>query len=237
MAEMIEELKNKLAHWNPDPSAIWELRSSAQALGAYLETRAQIKNKGLAKSACEDIVAIGKDLYDYANEIRQHVSAKGYTQIATLFDLVAIGGLAIQDLTNGKWMNWKNVLTSATSEGSVLLASVQYIKAAEANLVATVKNHTLIVSDHLWATTVRLKKGMSPVEIVETRRGLDKFFAQISSQAMPLELRVALLFQLYTILLKSRLKGLIQVLEVQELPLRDLTSSGEHKPSGLDLDK
>jgi hypothetical protein len=202
---MIEDFKRKLEEFVPWPEAIWAIRSDALAMKAVLQGRLLAGKEAQARDTAvkmlDDIADTADNFYRLAVHLKHSITAKGYTQLATIWDMATVGSLAIHDLMGGKWTQLKDLLASAFSEASMIMASVQYIKAAEEELKSLMEENFSYIYGQMWGLMAILRKGMSVDEVREAQKGLDDFFKTVSANDVPLENKMVVGVQLYSLLL------------------------------------
>jgi len=210
---MLKEFKERIDGLTPLPSVIWDVRSDVLAMRAVVESGKDIGNKIEVLRTLGELSDICDNFYRLTTGLMHNMKGRGFTQMATLWDMATVGSLAIHDLMGGKWKQIQDLLASAFSEGSMIMASVQYIKAASETMKALTDEHGSYLFGKLWDIVCSLRKDMAPSEAREAQKGLDAFFKGLSSESTPLETRMVVLIQTYMILLKIKSGMLIAVLD------------------------
>ena len=208
--DLVKAFEAKLDSFSPMPEDVWELRSRALALrtalgaGSIEPIRAEVADLALAVSDTCD------KLYKFVNNLIRWMTAKGYTRLATLFDITTIGSLALHDLKEGKWKNPSDILGAAISEGSMIIASLQYTKAQEENIKAMTEDHMSDIYGIMWEVMPMLRGPMTPADIADARDGLDAFFKALRSESTKIETRIAVIALLYLVAIKVRSDKLLE---------------------------
>jgi hypothetical protein len=143
-------------------------------------------------------------LYRFEDNIIRWMTAKGYTRLATLFDITTIGSLALHDLADGKWKKPMDLLGAAVSEGAMIIASLQYTQAQEENIKAMTEDHMSELYGLMWEVIPLLRGPLDPDEVMEAQKGLDAFFKALRSEATKLEARIAVIVLLYLVVIKVK---------------------------------
>jgi hypothetical protein len=137
-----------------------------------------------------------------------------------LFDLATVGSLAMHDLVDGRWTRIRDLLLSAFSEGSMLMASLQYVKASEENLKAMTEEHISNLYGYMWDLVLMTRGDMGADEVRVARDGLDAFFKGLREDETAIEARLVIMVQLYTIVLKMGCDRFLGMLDERALGLK-----------------
>jgi hypothetical protein len=121
-----------------------------------------------------------------------------------MFDIGAIGVLALQDLVGGHFSIPKFAL-GGLSEALMVYGSTQYIKGDRRVLEATLDVHLLNLFDRFWDLPVRFRGSVTPEEAEEVRESMHAFFTAVRGEGVPAEVRLVLARQLYDILARLAL--------------------------------
>ena len=136
----------------PTPAALWQLRGDLLEAGLPSDSPA--------------LLILG-EFYQFLNELVASSTSRQYSHFASLLDIGAVGGVALQNLLeiddSGEW--WRRVLAGGLSEGLMVLAARQYVKAWEKEMEASYHRATWRLYDELW----RLSAGLQP-ELPPARR-------------------------------------------------------------------
>ena len=139
--------------------------------------------------------------FTFLNNISQHLKDYEYSKVATLLDIGAIGGVAIQGVIEGNLPAstlWKRLLAGTIGEGLMVLASRQYIKGAKAEMVGIYQDTAWFLFDALWHVSARLQPSLSPAD---RRRLLDELFAPALQEEADDAVKIVLLGRLFQLLL------------------------------------
>ncbi|MCB8922033.1 MAG: hypothetical protein H6662_10645 [Ardenticatenaceae bacterium] len=140
----------------------------------------------------------------FLNELSASMSAREYSHLATMFDIGAVGGVALQNLleTDDLANLWKRLLAGGISEGLMVLASRQYVKAAETEIVSVYRNAGWYVYRALWQLSAQLQPDADPAQ---RRQVLDRLLAPVHDDAVPGPAKAVLLGRLFQLLLLAHL--------------------------------
>ena len=126
--------------------------------------------------------------------------------LASKLDIGAIGGVVMEQLfesPNAKDLAMR-VLTGGISEGLMVLASRQYVRAQEGDLAALFRDTAWTLYDRLWQWT----EGANPdLGTTERRQLLDRVTAPLRDTQAPSTIKAVLAGRLFQVLLLGHLTG------------------------------
>lgn len=143
--------------------------------------------------------------YDFLTTLAARAGSREFSHFASLLDMGAVGGVALQNLlqaeAEGEW--WSRLLVGGLSEGLMVLAARQYVRAWEGELDAVFIAARLQLYRELW----RVSEALRPVLSAEERsRLLDELLAPLEDAGLSAAQRAALLTRLYQMLLLARVR-------------------------------
>lgn len=137
----------------------------------------------------------------FLNHLSAGMSARRFSHLATLFDIGAVGGVAVQNLLEAKGEAkalWKRLVAGALSESLMVVASRQYVKAAEAEMTGAYREAGWFLYGELW----RLSAQLQPEQARQKRRqALDQLLAPVHDTAVSGSVKTVLLVRLFQLLL------------------------------------
>jgi hypothetical protein len=139
--------------------------------------------------------------YVFLNELSASMNAHEYSKLATMLDIGAVGGVAIQSLIESKLSAaelWQRLLVGGISEGLMVLASRQYVKGARAEMIGVFQAACWELFGHLWHLAAQLQPKLAPVE---RRRMLDELLAPIYEEEVDDGVKIVLIGRLFQTLL------------------------------------
>ena len=202
--DLVKGYKDTLDSFLPLPEGTWALRSQALALRTALGGTSSDPVKAEIAILALDVSATCDKLYRFEDNLIRWMTAKGYTRLATLFDITTIGSLALHDLADGKWKKPLDLLGAVISEGSMIIASLQYTKAQEENMLAMTEDHISELYGLMWEVVPLLRGPLNPGEVLEAQKGLDGFFKAMRAGTTTLETRIAVIVMLYLVVIKVK---------------------------------
>lgn len=190
----------------PMPDALWNLRIDLLALADRLPADRQ----GEATWTLE----IARQFYGYLTELRSKMTAREYSRFASRLDMGSVGALAVQDLVTEREHLLESLFLGGLSEGLMVLATLQYIKAWEAE-TALVHNQAIWwLFEGLW----RLSREFRPeMPAAERQRLIDALLAPVRSEETAPAVKVALLVRLFQALLIGSLAWVVPLLAEEKV--------------------
>ncbi len=178
----------------PTPAALWELHGQLLAAGA--------EPAGLALRTAEAF-------HHYLCEMQGKITARQYSQLASLLDIGAIGGVALQNLVGLERTEvegqandlLKKLLLGTAGESLMVLASRQYVKGWQSELNSTHCRAAWYLAEALWALSATLQPGL-PSE--ERNALIGRLLAPARDPKAANETRVVLLGRLFQLVLLSQ---------------------------------
>lgn len=177
----------------PTPSGLWQLRGDLLQLGVPVEAA---------------IWVTLDEFYHFLNELHSTASAREYSHFASLLDIGAVGGLAVQNLLarEGNGALWQRLLAGGLSESLMVLAARQYVKAWEGEMAAHYRTAAWNLYGALWEISVQLKPELTPA----TRRAhIDRLLALLHDEDSVGTVKAVLIARLYQLILLTRLRQLV----------------------------
>jgi hypothetical protein len=153
------------------------------------------------------IFMILDEYYDFLNKLVASSTAREYSHFASLLDMAAIGGVAVQNLVEKQESHgwWKRLATGALSESMMVLAARQYVKAWEEEMGATYNTAAWNLSRHFMLLSIEQKPRLSPEE---RRQLIEQLTAVIRDDTVEGTLRAGMIIRLFQILLLTHLAQL-----------------------------
>ena len=190
----------------PMPDALWNLRIDLLALADRLPADRQ----GEATWALE----IARQFYGYLTGLRSKMTAREYSRFASRLDMGSVGALAVQDLVTEREHLLESLFLGGLSEGLMVLATLQYIKAWEAE-TALVHNQAIWwLFEGLWRLSREFRPGMPAAE---RQRLIDALLAPVRSEETAPAVKVALLVRLFQALLIGSLAWVVPLLAEEKV--------------------
>ena len=181
----------------PTPAGLWRLRGD-------------LLQRGVSP---EDAIWSALDrFYHFLSELVATSTAREYSHFASLLDIGAVGGVALQNLLVQERGSefWKRALVGGLSESLMVMAARQYVKAWEGELAALYRSAAWDLYQMIWKLSLALRPEMS----ADSRR------AHLDSLLMPLQdentggtVKAILVARLYQILLLTYLGELLPAQE------------------------
>jgi len=186
---MIRPPSLEIALTAPNPAALWTLRADLLEGGASPDDRA---------------LEIVGEFHAFLDQFAASTSSRDLNHLASKLDIGAIGGVVLEQLfesPNAKDLAMR-VLTGGISEGLMVLASRQYVRAQEGELAALFRETAWTLYDRLWQWT----EGANPdLAAPERRELLDQVTAPLRDAQASNAIKAILAGRLFQVLLLGHL--------------------------------
>jgi hypothetical protein len=178
----------------PTPDALWGLRADLLALAGQLPPD--------RRDGADWTLEIVGQFYRYLAELRSKMTAREYSQLASRMDVGSVGMLAVQDLVTERENLLESLFLGGLSEGLMVLATLQYVKAWEAEMALVHDQALWWLYEGLWRLSCEFRP---QVRTDERRKLIDDLLMPTRSAETEPTVRVALLVRLFQALLVSSL--------------------------------
>ncbi|MGD8584031.1 MAG: hypothetical protein PVH65_05665 [Chloroflexota bacterium] len=172
----------------PTPEALWQLRADLLEKGLQSDSR---------------LVVIVDQFYRFMNQVVASSTAREYSHIASLLDMAAVAGVAVQNLLEEKnseeW--WRRFVAGAASEGMMVLAARQYVKAWEVEMRSDFNAAAWYLAQEYWQLSADLQPELTPAR---RRELIDQLFGPFVDEQVEGSVKVGLIARLFQILLLAR---------------------------------
>ncbi len=175
---------------------------SAPTAAAVWRLRADLLESGIAPSA--RVLGVLGELHEFLDHLATSTSSRDYSNLASRMDISAIGGVLLENVleTQDRRELATRMLTGLVSEGLMVLATRQHVKAWEGELAAVHRAAAWYLYEELWHWTAEQKPELPAAE---RRRLLDLLFAPLSDRQTPGSVKAVLLGRLFQLLVVASL--------------------------------
>lgn len=169
----------------PSPAGLWQLRGDLYEKGVGLE---------------DPIQSVLDQAYAFFNQLLATSSAKEYSHFASLLDIGAVGIVVLQNIGDAKETEnfWGKLISGALSEGLMVMASRQYVKAFDEELQAVYQSTAWDLFQALWSVSTTMQPNLA---VRERRALLDHLLAPLTDAELPGTAKALLIGRLYQLLL------------------------------------
>lgn len=174
----------------PSTESLWQLRADLLQAGLPADS---------------PVWRVLDKFHAFINELTATMSAHEFSKVATLLDIGAVGGVAIQNLLESDLEPaelWRRILAGGISESLMVLASRQYVKGAKAGMIGVCRATAWVLYDELWQLSAQLQPELDPAA---RRQLIDNLLAAIHDDAVPEVVKIGLNGRLFQILLVQHL--------------------------------
>lgn len=143
--------------------------------------------------------------YVFINELTATMSAHEFSKVATMLDIGAVGGVAIQNLLESDLEPaelWRRLLAGGISESLMVLASRQYVKGAKAGMMGVCRATAWALYGEFWQLSTQLQPEL---DLATRRQLIDNLLSAIHDDAVPEVVKIGLNGRLFQILLVQHL--------------------------------
>ena len=176
----------------PTPAGLWQLRST-------------LLRRGVPDEA--PIWSLLDEFYHFLNQLKASATAREYSHFASLLDIGAVGGVALQNLLSREddAALWQSVLVGGLSESLMVMAARQYVKAWEGEMDALYRAAAWNLYRTLWTFSRASQPALSATGRAEH---LDSLLAPLQDTEVAGAAKAALIVRLYQLLLLAQLQQL-----------------------------
>lgn len=202
-----EVLRETLSRF--DDAGLLRLRGELQVAARWLLDRGDAPRAEAAEKALRAI----SGLYQYTLGIRGFTGSRKAAETASMFDLGAIGVLALENVLTAERKKAVRLLMSGLAEGLMFLASRQYVRGSSSVLDATYRTHAIDLRDELWTLAMESREKEGLEDLRGARATVDEMFLRLEDPAVPDAAKIAALEMLYTLLVLVRCVQFLETLE------------------------
>jgi hypothetical protein len=143
--------------------------------------------------------------YDFLTTLAVRATSREFSHFASLLDIGAVGGVALQNilLAPGEGHGWQRILAGGLSEGLMVLAARQYVRAWEGEMSAVFAAASWHLYRELWQVSAAFQPEMPAAE---RKRLLDELLAPLLAEGEGGTQRACWATRLYQLLLLLRLR-------------------------------
>jgi hypothetical protein len=154
--------------------------------------------------AARRALEVAREFHAYLSELEAKFSAREYSELASMFDIGAVGVVALENLTEAGEALLKRMLLGGLGEVLMVLASRQYVKAWSRELRPIHMRAVWFLRGELWQLSVI---GRPDISTDERAALVDGLLAPAHDEDAADEVHVALLGRLFQVLLVIHLAG------------------------------
>lgn len=174
----------------PTPESLWQMR-------------AVLVEAGLSPD--RPTSAVLTRFHHFLSNVKANMTDEAFSELASYLDVAAVGTVALQHLLLQDPSSpafWKGLGLGILSEGLMVMASRQYIKGAQAELVSVVEQGAWDAYQGLWQLSVERQPALEPAA---RRQHLEQLLAPVHEPKLESVLKTALIGRIFQSLLLLRL--------------------------------
>jgi hypothetical protein len=179
----------------PTPAALWDLYGRLLAAGAD-----------------PSLIQLVGAFHHYLHDLKSKADARQYSELASLLDIGAVGGVAVQNLIGGHGAGdgpddlMKRFLMGTVSESLMVLASRQYVKGWQSELHSVHSQATWFLARELWQVSADMQPDLPAGE---RWAHIDRLLAPARDPDTRNEVKAVFLGWLFQIVLLRKLAPLL----------------------------
>lgn len=156
--------------------------------------------------AARRALVVAGEWHSFLADLESKLGARSYSQVASWMDIGAVGAAALEGLGDGESISLRQLGLAALSEGLMVMASRQYVKAWSRELQPLAQRAAWILRGELWDLSHAGQPSMSP----EARQSaVTAILAPALDPATAPEARLALLARVFQLVLLAHVAGLV----------------------------
>jgi hypothetical protein len=145
--------------------------------------------------------AVAGEFHAFLCDLRSKLSAREYSNVASLMDIAAVGAAALEGIADPSKITLRQIGLAALSETLMVLASRQYVKAWSRELRPVALRAAWRLREELWRLSI---EGQPEMAGTDRQQAIDALLAPVVSDAAPPEVQHALIARLFQVVLLIR---------------------------------
>lgn len=174
---------------------------------ALVALRGALLVSGQQGEAVDHALEVTGHFYAYLSELQSKITARQYSELASILDIGAVGSVAMENiLFGGEEHFWQRLLLGALGEGLMVAASRQYIKGWQVETDLVHSSTAWYLTEALW----RASNEMQPELEAEKRwQAIQALLAPAYDPEVDAPQKAVLLGRVFQILLLTYLARLL----------------------------
>lgn len=192
MESLLDALQSLLS--KPTPDALVVLQ------GVLLTSKQQ-------GEAVDQALEVAGHFHTYLSELHSKLTARQYSELASLLDIGAVGAVALENLlAAGEEDFLQRLILGGLAEGLMVAASRQYIKAWEVETGPVHTRAAWYLGEALWRTSAEMQPDLPPGQ---RWQAIQSLLAPAYASDVPAPEKAVLLGRVFQILLLTHLARLL----------------------------
>jgi len=169
----------------PDSESLWQLRGSLLERGATQDS---------------PLMKVVREFSLFLDRFATATSSRDLNHLASKLDMSAIGGVVLENLFEGRESKELalRLLTGGISEGLMVLASRQYVRAQEGELLALFRETAWILDRELWRWSTEVNPSLVGGE---RRKLIDGLVAPLFDHSVTNPVKAVIVGRVFQVLL------------------------------------
>jgi hypothetical protein len=175
--------------------------------GALIALQGALLGTGRQDETVERALETTGHFYDYLSELQSKITARNFSELASLLDIGAVGAVALENILAAEKDNfWQRMILGGIGEGLMIAASRQYIKAWEVETGLAHSRAAWYLTGALWHAS----SDMQPDLQAEQRwQAIQALLGPAHDSNVPAPERALLLGRVFQLLLVTYLAQLL----------------------------
>lgn len=193
---------------SPSADDLWNLRAGLLEAGVHEEA---------------EVWGVIGEFHAFLDRLATGTSSRDFSELASRMDVSAVSGVLLEQLLEKHDARELavRVLSGVLSEGLMVLATRQHVRAWQGELAAVFRGAAWYLYGAMWRWT----EGLRPeVDAGDRRRLLDRLFAPLLEPGSPEAVRAVLVGRLFQILLVAHLAAALRTPHLR--PAVDIAGAG-----------
>lgn len=183
MNQLVETLQTVLHH--PEPAGLVRLQEALLAASPDSLRR-------------EQALEVAGHFHEYLLDWQGKLTARQYSELASWFDIAAVGLVAFEGLMRGEMASFRDLLVGVMAESTMVLGSRQHIKSWQAEERQTHERASWFLRQALWRLSEETQPELTPEARLEAIRRV------LPATGLPAAAKTVLLGRLFQAMLLIR---------------------------------
>jgi hypothetical protein len=172
-----------------------------------VELRGVLLTGGYQGKAVDSALDVAEHFYGFLSELQSKMTARRYSELASLMDIGAVGAVALENVVDSKRDEfWRQLALGGIAEGLMVGASRQYVKGWKAEATSVISHAVWYLSGALWHASSEMQPEL---DSEERWKAIQALLAPASDDDVPEPDKAVLLGRVFQMLLITHLARLL----------------------------
>lgn len=175
--------------------------------GALIALQGALLGSGRQDEAVERALETAGHFYDYLSELQSKITARHFSELASLLDIGAVGAVALENILAAERDNfWQRLVLGGIGEGLMVAASRQYIKGWEVETGLAHSRAAWYLTDALWRASSDMQ---TDLQVEQRWQAIQALLGPAHDSSVPAPEKALLLGSVFQFLLVTYLAQLL----------------------------